>query len=54
MLGTVVCDAVPGIGEKGVYQMEGNLNALTTIFTEFYYFVTIVYDVSDPRWLLHV
>ncbi len=22
--------------------MEGNLNALTTIFTEFYYFVTIV------------
>lgn len=23
--------------------MEGNLNALTTIFTEFYYFVTIVF-----------
>ena len=29
--------------------MEGNLNALTTIFTEFYYFVTIV-----MMFLIHV
>ena len=29
--------------------MEGNLNALTTIFTEFYYFVTIVF-----MFLIHV
>ena len=29
--------------------MEGNLNALTTIFTEFYYFVTIVL-----MFLIHV
>jgi len=29
--------------------MEGNLNALTTIFTEFYYWVTIVF-----MFLIHV
>ena len=34
--------------------MEGNLNALTTIFTEFYYLGDDRHDVSDPRRLLHV
>ena len=29
--------------------MEGNLNALTTVFTEFYYWVTIVF-----MFLIHV
>ena len=29
--------------------MEGNLNALTTIFTEFYYWVTVVF-----MFLIHV
>ena len=34
--------------------MEGNLNALTTIFTEFYYWVTVVFHVPDSRRVLHV
>lgn len=29
--------------------MDGNLNALTTIFTEFYYWVTVVF-----MFLIHV
>ncbi len=29
--------------------MEGNLNALTTVFTEFYYWVTVVF-----MFLIHV
>src|SRR6476659_7696114 len=49
MLGTAVGNDVPGHQERGVNQMEGNLNALTTIFTEFYYFVTIV-----MMFLIHV
>ena len=34
---------------KGETKMDGNLNALTTIFTEFYYWVTVVF-----MFLIHV
>src|SRR6187397_1372884 len=36
-------------GVRGGHRMEGNLNAVTTIFTEFYYWVTIV-----MMFLIHV
>ena len=34
--------------------MDTDIGALTVIFTEFYYWVTVPLDVSDPCWLLHV
>ena len=34
--------------------MNTDIGALTTIFSEFYYWVTILADVPDPRRVLYV